>query len=334
MDTPPPEPDAETRRLLDALPGVVEAVEAEPGVSPAELNRRHARAIFLAFAGPAPPEAACRAEDLRVPGRGGEVPARLYRPQPGGAPPSPAVLFLHGGGWSHGDVEGYDVLVRTLAVESGAAILSLDYRLTPEHPFPAGLEDALDAFDWLVAEGPALGLDPRRLAVVGDSAGGALAAVVARERAGRVALQVLIYPMTDIAAEHDAYPSRGALGDGGLLLAREHIDIAAAAYLAGGADARDPRVSPMLAPDLRGAPAALVLTGALDPLRDEGRAYAERLREAGVEVEHLDLEGAIHAALSFGDLAVGRRGRTAVARALRARLGAGDTPRPLDGRTP
>lgn len=329
---PPPEPDAETRRLLDALPGVVAAVPPDPAASSHELNRRLARAIFTAFAGPAPPDGAVGSQAVTIPGRGGAIPARLYRPGPP-ADPAPAALFIHGGGWSHGDVDGYDVLVRTLAAESGAAFLSVDYRLAPEHPFPAGLDDALDAFDWLAAEAGRLGLDDRRLAVVGDSAGGALAAVVARERAPRVALQVLIYPMTDISADHSAYPSRGELGGGGLFLAREHIDVSAAKYLSGGADPRDPRVSPLLAPDLAGAPAAFVLTAELDPLRDEGRAYAERLREAGVEVEHVDLPGAIHAALSFGDLAVGRRGRTAVAQALRTRLGL-DRSRPEKRRTP
>ncbi len=334
MHKPPPEPDAETRRLLAALPGVVAATPVAAGTTPAELNKLYARAIFTAFAGPAPPEEACAAQDLTLPSRGGPLPARLYRPaSAGGDGGGAGALFIHGGGWSHGDVEGYDVFVRDLAVESGAVLLSVDYRLTPDHPFPAGLDDVEDAFDWLAAHAGGLGLDPRRLAVVGDSAGGALAAVTARERADRVAFQVLIYPMTDVSAAHDAYPSRGALGGGGLLLAREHIDLSAQAYLAGGADARDPRVSPLLAPELRGAPPAFVLTAELDPLRDEGRAYAERLREAGVPVDHLDLEGAIHAALSFGDLAVGRRGRTAVARALRAGLGGGST-RPTSGSTP
>jgi acetyl esterase len=201
--------------------------------------------------------------------------SRLYRPS---APSGGLLVFFHGGGFVVGDLDTHEVPCRFLAERSGAAVLSVDYRLAPENRFPAAVDDALAAFRWAREHASELGADPRRIAVGGDSAGGTLATVVAR--LADPAFQLLIYPGTDWNA--DTY-SRRRFAEGFLLTA-EDIAFYRAHYLPDDAAARDPRASPLLADDLAGMPPGFVVTAGFDPLRDEGEAYAERLAAAGVPV--------------------------------------------------
>lgn len=234
--------------------------------------------------------------DVSLPGR--TLPARLYRPEAAGPAHLPTLLYFHGGGWVLGDLDTHDSICRRLSHGSGCAVLSLGYRLAPEHPFPAAVEDAVDAVGWLAAHGHALGLDPGRIAVGGDSAGGNLAAAAALALRGREGptprFQLLIYPALDFTM---SLPSHAAFGRGYLLdtgFQRWCHD----RYL-GGADRTDWRVSPLLADDVAGAPPAFVLTASHDPLRDEGEAYAARLVEAGVPVTLHRVPGQVHAFMAM-----------------------------------
>jgi len=244
------------------------------------------------------------------------LPARLYVPL--NAPARGALLvFFHGGGHVFGDLDSYDPVCRLLAAESGARVLSVAYRLAPEHPFPAAADDATAAFRWAVANAEQLGADPDRVAVGGDSAGANLAAVVALDTrdardAVRPVLQLLIYPVVDMTA---ATVSRALFADG-FLLTERRIAWATGCYLPRTAQRSDPRASPMLADDLAGVAPAYVATAGFDPLRDEGEAYAQRLQEAGVDVELRRHEGLIH---GFANLAgVSRAARAALVEAASA----------------
>ena len=236
-------------------------------------------------------------EDLTLPGPAGDVPARVYRPGADGA--CPTVVFFHGGGYVIGDLDTHDNQARTLCREADAVVLSVGYRLAPEHPFPAGLHDCEAATRWAAEHVDDLGGDAARLAVAGDSAGGNLAAVVARRArdAGGppLAAQLLIYPGTDHAGD---YPSRTENAEG-LFLTLEDVRWFSGHYV-GTADRSDPDVSPVLAADLEGVAPAVVVTAQYDPLRDEGEAYAQALQRAGVPVVLHRFDGLIH---GFFDLA-------------------------------
>jgi acetyl esterase len=236
-----------------------------------------------------------RVENIQIPGPAGSIPARVYDPAPGLGHPRPAVTYFHGGGWVQGDLETHHGFCARLALRSGAMVVAVDYRLAPEHKFPAAVDDCFSAYLWLRAHGPEIGADPEHIGVAGDSAGGNLAAVVA-QRAGRVgpsgpACQVLIYPATDFGWDT---ASHRELADAPVL-PRERIVWYAEQYLAGEADKRDVRASPLLAADLTGQPPAMVVTAGFDPLRDEGRAYADRLRASGVDVLYREYAGQVHA---------------------------------------
>ncbi|HEY0318329.1 MAG TPA: alpha/beta hydrolase [Solirubrobacterales bacterium] len=263
------------------------------GLAPEEARAHNRRGAEAATARPPIPMA--RVEELEVPGEAGPIPARFYLP--GGLPPTappPLLVYFHGGGWVIGDLETHDGVCRFLAAAAGTAVLAIDYRLAPEHPFPAAVEDAASAFNWAHANAGELGVDPARIAVGGDSAGGNLAAVVsllARDAGGPVpAMQLLIYPPTDSAGD---LPSR-RLFCAGFLLTKNDMDNFERHYLPPGTDATDPRVSILLAPDLADLPPAYVATAGFDPLRDEGEAYALRMREAGVQVALRRHPGLIH----------------------------------------
>jgi acetyl esterase len=249
--------------------------------------------------------AIARVEPCTLRGPAGALPARLYVPD---AATRGLVVWYHGGGWTVGDLDTHDGACRALAHGARTRILAVEYRLAPEHRFPAAADDALAAFEDAVREAPALGVDPARVAVGGDSAGGNLAAVVAQQavrRGGPVpAAQLLVYPVTDLSRKH---PSYAFFADGFFLTAKE-MDWYRAHYLAGDeAAARDPRASPLLADDLRGLPPALVLTAGFDVLRDEGEAYARRMEASGVPVRLARHAGLVHGFWNAAAVSAGAR---------------------------
>src|SRR6185503_16694189 len=245
-----------------------------------------------------------------IPGPAGPMPVRLYKPHES-PPPRPLIVYYHGGGWVVGGLDTHDATCRHLAHETQAAVLAIDYRLAPEHRFPAAVDDAVAAFEWAVREATSLDCDPSHLAVAGDSAGGNLAAVVAQQatRAGgpKPVVQLLIYPVTDLSTKHPSY----RLFSQGFFLTEAEMDWYRGHYLPDEATAHDPRASPLLATDLQRLPPAIVVTSGFDVLRDEGEAYARRLQDAGVPVEHRRIPGQIH---GFANAtAVSRTARQAMA---------------------
>ena len=270
-----------------------------------QLSPKDARQLFRdtrpASTPPAPQIGDVR--DLTADGPRGPIPLRVYRPA--GMTDSrrlPALVFFHGGGWVIGDLETHDVACRQITAEAGVSVIAVDYRLAPEHKFPAAVDDAWAATRWIAAHAAELGINADRLAVGGDSAGGNLAAVVAllaRDAgAPRIRLQILTYPVTDLASESRSYEE---LADG-YMLTRDGMRWFRAHYLGKEEDAADWRVSPLRAPSLAGLPPALVITAGYDPLRDEGEAYARRLREAGVTVDAVCFGGMIHGFVPMGRL--------------------------------
>ncbi len=246
-----------------------------------------------------PPPPLPRIEDLRLPGPAGPIPARVYDPADARARARPVITYFHGGGWVQGDLETHQGLCARLALRSRALVVAVDYRLAPEHKFPAAVEDCLAAYGWLRSHAAELGGEPVSVAVAGDSAGGNLAAVVSQlaARAGMPVptCQVLIYPATDFATDTASHRD---LQDAHII-PRERILWYSEQYLAGEADRTDVRASPLRAADLGGQPPALVVTAGFDPLRDEGRAYADRLGAAGVDVIYREYSGQIHAFVSL-----------------------------------
>jgi acetyl esterase len=231
----------------------------------------------------------------------GAIAIRAYRPLDAAAEERlPALVYLHGGGWVIGDLDTHDVLCRQLANGARCAVFSVEYRLAPEDPFPAAVEDAIAATRWVAQHAGSLGIDAGRVAVGGDSAGGNLAAVVAlaARDAGGPALchQLLIYPATDQRCE---FPSHARNAEG-YLLTRQGIEYFRGRYLSRSGDWLDWRASPLLAPRLAGLPPAFVLTAGFDPLLDEGRAYAERLAQEDVEVAYLEYPDMVHGFILFG----------------------------------
>jgi acetyl esterase len=235
--------------------------------------------------------------DLKVPGPAGEIPLRVYCPKV--PSPAPALIYFHGGGWVLGDLESHDHVCRALANSAACVVISVDYRLGPEHKFPAAVDDSYAATCWIADHAAELGVDPSRIAVGGDSAGGNLAAVVsqiARDRGGpSLAFQLLIYPGTDMRM---SLPSIDENADGPFLTkAAMHWFLDH--YLNSAEDRLNPLASPLLASNLRGLPPAFILTAECDPLRDEGEAYGLRLEEAGVPVEIQRYDGMPHGFFSF-----------------------------------
>jgi acetyl esterase len=289
-----------------------------------QLSPKDARQMFRetrpASTPPAPQIGAVR--ELMAEGPAGPIPLRLYRPA--GVADSrrlPVLVYFHGGGWVIGDLETHDVLCRQVTAEAGVSVVAVDYRLAPEHKYPAAVDDAWAATRWIVAHAAELGIDAERVAVGGDSAGGNLAAVVALfardASAPRIALQLLIYPVTDLASESQSYAD---LADG-YMLTRDSMRWFRAQYLSKEEDAANWRVSPLRAPSLAGAAPALVITAGYDPLRDEGDAYARRLREAGVTVDAVCFGGMIHGFVPMGRLIdTAFRGVSLIAGALRHTL--------------
>jgi len=278
--------DADTQLMLRLL--ALQGHRSIAGMTP-EDARAEIRKAARAVSGGAPSVA--RVTNVEVPGPAGPMPGRLYLP----ATEVPGILvYYHGGGWVVGDLDTHDAVARQLATDSGLGVLTVDYRLAPEHRFPAAVDDAVAAFRWAREHAARLGGGPARVAVGGDSAGGNLAAVVSQImlRAGGPlpVAQLLIYPVTDLSTKHPSY----ALFREGFFLTEAEMDFYRTHYLGPSGDAHDPRASPLLAENLRGLPPAVVLTAGFDVLRDEGEAYANRLREAGVSVRHTRHAGLIH----------------------------------------
>ena len=254
--------------------------------------------------------------DLTVQGPAGSMRVRKYAPAEPGREPGAAILFMHGGGCVIGDVETHDIFCRALCHDTGATVLSLDYRLAPEHPFPAAVEDTVAALTWLSHAAASLGLDAERLAIAGDSAGGGLAAVALHETKGAlvapVRAQALIYPALDLRGR---LPSRTELAEH-FPIPPDMIDWFFDHYFGLAWPFTDPRAIPSLYEDYRGLPPALILTAGHDPLRDEGADYAATLSRAGVPVEYACYEGTIHGFMNMGRVLRGAHGRA------RQRLGA------------
>jgi acetyl esterase/lipase len=251
---------------------------------------------------PEPPELKS-AEPLSIPAPHGTIPARFYTPKTLRTKEglSPCLVFFHGGGWVIGNLETHDVVCRKLAHEGEVIVISVDYRLAPEHKFPAAVDDAVTATNWIAANAKQLGIDAARLMVGGDSAGGNLAAVVslhARDHGGaKIAGQVLVYPATEFARTHASHREP----ETSILLTHSVIGWFANHYM-GDADRSDWRASPARAKTLAGLPPACVLTAGADPLRDEGDEYAARLKEAGVPVAYKHFPGQFHGFFTMGKL--------------------------------
>jgi acetyl esterase len=270
-------------------------------VSPAE-----ARALYLkgrVVSNPEPPELE-KVTPLTIPAPHGLIPARIYTPKTlrKAAGLAPVLVFFHGGGWVIGDLDSHDVVCRKLALEGELVVVSVDYRLAPEHKFPAAVDDAMAATKWIAENAKQLGVDAARLMVGGDSAGGNLAAVVAiaaRDGNGpAIAGQVLIYPATDFTMAHPSHSEP----ETSILLTHSVIKWFRDHYLNGAADVGDWRASPARATTLVGLPPAYVLTAGADPLRDEGNEYAERLKQAGVAVAYRNFPGQFHGFFTMGKL--------------------------------
>jgi acetyl esterase len=269
----------------------------------------------------APPEVG-EVRELAAPGPAGAMRLRRYRPVNANARAEAAILFMHGGGCVIGDLDSHDIFCRTLCADTGASVFSLDYRLAPEHPFPAAVEDTVAALAWLSGEASSLGIDPRRIAIAGDSAGGGLAAVALHETKGALAApvraQALLYPALDLRGR---LPSRQELADH-FPIPREMIEWFFNHYFGAAWPIDDPRAIPALYEDYTGLPPALIITAGHDPLRDEGADYAARLSAAGIPVEYECCEGTIHGFMNMGRVlrAAHRRARQRIAAWLAERL--------------
>jgi acetyl esterase len=288
----------------------------------ATISRAQMREMTLGFAGP---QIHVGVSDVSIPGPAGQIPARHYHPAT--SAPAPLVVFYHGGGWTIGDLDTHDPLCRLTCRDADVHVLSIDYRLAPEHPAPAAVEDAYAAFRWACEHAGDLGAIPGKVAVGGDSAGGNLAAVVSQlarddraegPRKAQPVLQWLIYPRTDFTARTRSL----SLFADGFLLTKADIDWFTEQYLgSSGVDAADPRVSPLLAESLSGLPPALIATAGFDPLRDEGERYAAALLAAGTAVDLRSMGSLTHGFASLFPLGGGSAvATTELISALRAHL--------------
>jgi acetyl esterase len=270
-------------------------------VSPTEAREFYLQARFVT--NPEPPELKS-VQPLAIPSPHGSIPARLYTPKTlrttNGL--APCLVFFHGGGWVIGDLDSHDVVCRKLADEGELIVIAVDYRLAPEHKFPAAADDAIAATQWIALNAKQIGVDASRLVVGGDSAGGNLAAVVAiaarDDKSPAIAGQLLIYPAIDFAMTHPSHREP----ETSILLTHSVIRWFRDHYLNGPADVHDWRASPARAKTLAGLPPAYVLTAGADPLRDEGDEYAQRLSESGVPVTYRTFPGQFHGFFTMGKL--------------------------------
>ncbi|HYB91439.1 MAG TPA: alpha/beta hydrolase [Candidatus Binataceae bacterium] len=302
--------DPQMKLLLDAMNA------AGPLFLRAETpEQARAKMAALIEARPRPVVPIYRVEDRHIPGPAGQIAIRIYTPQ--ARTPMGVLVFFHGGGWVLGDLESHDGLCRSIANGAGCLTVAVDYRLAPEHPFPAAPEDCYAATRWVAENAASLGGDPSHIAVGGDSAGGNLAAAVAmmaRDRGGPgLCFQLLIYPALSAACDTQ---SQREFADDGFLASRADAEWFWGHYLGAPGDRENPYACPNAAKDLGRLPPALVLTASHDPWRDDGEAYAERMRRAGVPVVCTRYDGVIHGFVSFADLL--DKGKQALAQAAEA----------------
>lgn len=274
----------------------LDSMKAVPGPKMSEMTPADARATFdglMQAVGPKDVPVG-KTENIVVPGAAGGIPIRVYSPVAAGGDPMPALVYFHGGGFVIGNIESHDGLCRLMASEGGFRVISVDYRLAPEHKYPAAIDDSFAALSWVVANAAEIGVDANRIAVGGDSAGGALAAEVAQLAKAKggfsLAAQMLLFPVTQIGEETSSLREFAV----GYFLEKETLDWFYASYLPTGADRNDPKISPLRAKDLSGQPPAFIMLGGFDPLHDEGMQYADKLRAAGVKVTVADHSDMVH----------------------------------------
>lgn len=288
--------DPDIARLIDEIgkdPSFPRPTETD--LAGARASHEHDAAHFAA---PGVRAEVAAIEPLTLPGPAGELAARIYRPQAGpDSPPQPTIVWFHGGGWTTGSLDTGDILARELCAGTPAVVLSVDYRLAPENPWPAAIDDASAALTWTKAKIDQLGNDPDRIAIGGDSAGGNIAAALAqasRDTGIELAAQILIYPYLDLDFGHtDRYPSMSENAAGFYVTAAD-LRWCVQNYLPDHADPADPAISPMSAPALNGLPATILAVAEFDPLRDQGIQYGTRLRDAGIPVTGHPGTGLIH----------------------------------------
>lgn len=287
--------DEQARALLDRMEheGILPLCRLTP-VEARRVSRERAKKLEGS------PETVALVESMTVPGPAGQIPIRLYVPSE--KEQLPILVYFHGGGWVVGSLDNVDCLCRSLANLATCMVASVDYRLAPEHKFPAAVEDSYGATKWVADNAADLGGDPRRIAVGGDSAGGNLAAAVslmARDRGGPdIAFQLLIYPITNQKFDTDSYKENGE----GYMLTKEDMEWFRNHYLRDQHDEENPYASPLLANSLSSLPPAFVITAEFDPLRDEGEAYAARLKEFDVPVRVNRYSGTIHGFMTIAEL--------------------------------
>ncbi len=280
--------DPGVRRLLEAI-----AAEGHPALESLPVSEARRAAIDGLAPVAGTPEVVASIENVRIPGPEGDIPVRIYIPDD--PAPRPAMVYFHGGGWVVCDLDTHEVVCRAIAHRAGAVVVAVGYRLAPEHKFPAAVVDCYAATQWVAENAEKLGIDPGRIAVGGDSAGGNLGTVISRkardENGPRIALQALVYPVTDLSSfETSSY--REFAEDHNLT--KPEMEWFRDHYLRSPEDGLNPDASPLLASDLSGLPPALIITAECDPLCDEGEAYAQRLEDAGVAVTYTRYDGMIH----------------------------------------
>ena len=277
--------DPQAKAVLDAMPPL-------PDFGSVDLALLRSGMVSQALLSPVAPPPVAKVVDRSIPGPAGAIPVRVYTPE--GERPFPVLVYFHGGGFVLCDLDTHDRTCRSLANAAGAVVVSVDYRLAPEHRFPAAPEDCYAATQWVARSGTELGADPARIAVGGDSAGGNLAAAVAlmaRDRGGpALRFQLLIYPVTDFDFGTASYRENAE----GYFLTTDMMKWFWSQYLADPAAGAHAYASPLRASELAGVPSALCITAEYDPLRDEGEAYARRLREAGVAAALSRYDGMFH----------------------------------------
>lgn len=287
--------------MLDPQAQALMTLMVDKGIPPVytqtPADARDSYRARRSFTQPDAPEVG-RVQNLQFSHAGVTIALRVYRPAGGGAK-LPALVYLHGGGWTIGDLDTHDVLCRSLCQQAGGVVVSVDYRLGPEHKFPAAYDDAVAAWQWVAAQADDLGIDPARIAIGGDSAGGNLAAAAClglRDLGCQPVMQLLIYPSTLMAPDTDSYRTNGQ----GYMLTRESMAWYSGNYLRSPQDALDWRASPQLASSHAHLPPAWVLTAGFDPLRDEGLMYADALSRAGVSSQYVCFERQIHGFITMG----------------------------------